>query len=292
MNVRPATPADAEAVADLFNALEVALLGHRTSFDAEGVRGWWQTIAYETNTWLFEEDGALVAATGGQVFDGTGNSAGGVHPDAFGRGLGTRLLELVENRFVEENATRMHSWTIAADERGNDLFSRRGFREVRRFWDMAIELDDELPEPLVAIEVFGEDDAPGFHAALEEAFADHWEHTPEPFEKWWSRQQARANYDPSLWLLIRDADEIVAVCRNEARPSGGYVGAIGVRRAWRGRGYAKALLHRAFREFRRRGMTHASLGVDASNPTGATRLYESVGMHVEVEHIVWEKSLP
>ena len=39
-------------------------------------------------------------------------------------------------------------------------------------------------------------------------------------------------------------------------------------------------------------MTSASLGVDAANETGATKLYESVGMHVELEVVVWEKVLP
>ena len=35
----------------------------------------------------------------------------------------------------------------------------------------------------------------------------------------------------------------------------------------------------------------STLGVDASNATGATQLYESVGMRVEMEEIVWEKAL-
>jgi ribosomal protein S18 acetylase RimI-like enzyme len=75
------------------------------------------------------------------------------------------------------------------------------------------------------------------------------------------------------------------------RASGGYVGVLGVRRPWRGRGYGRALLHHSFREFRRRGATHATLGVDAANATGATQLYKSVGMRVEQEEIVWEKVL-
>jgi hypothetical protein len=31
--------------------------------------------------------------------------------------------------------------------------------------------------------------------------------------------------------------------------------------------------------------------VDASNPTGATRLYEKVGMHIAVEDVLYEKEL-
>ena len=38
-------------------------------------------------------------------------------------------------------------------------------------------------------------------------------------------------------------------------------------------------------------MTRVTLGVDAENPTGATQLYERVGMHVEAENVVFEKTL-
>jgi mycothiol synthase len=291
MNVRSATREDAPAVAELFGSVEEALLGRPSSFDAEAVRGWWQTISFETNTWLFEEGGTLLAAAGGELYGSRGNCGGAVHPTAQGRGLGSRLVELVEDRLAEEGATRIHSWALAADPRAAELFAQRGYHEARRFWEMAIELDQEPPEPSAAVEVFREEDGPVFHTALEEAFEDHWEPHPESFADWWARQRERSNYDPSLWFEIRDGDEVVAVARNEIRPAGGYVGALGVRRAWRGRGYGRALLLHSFREFRRRGLTRATLGVDAANPTGATHLYESVGMYVEQEEIVWEKVL-
>jgi mycothiol synthase len=156
---------------------------------------------------------------------------------------------------------------------------------------MAIDLEEEPPEPTAVIETFREEEAPALHAANEEAFEDHWEPHAEPFEKWWERQQGRPNYDPSLWFVVHHGDELVALARNELRSSGGYVGSLAVRRPWRGRGYGRALLLHTFREFRRRGMTRATLGVDATNPTGATHLYESVEMHVETEEIVWEKQL-
>jgi mycothiol synthase len=291
VNVRSATMEDAPAVAELFRSVEESVLGRPSGFDDEAVRGWWQTIAFETNTWLFEEDGTLVAAAGCQAHGDRGNSGGAVHPSAQGRGLGTQLLELVEGRLAEEGAARVHSWAVAADERAAELFTGRGYHEARRFWEMAIDLHGEPPEPPAAIEPFREEDAAAFHAALEEAFEDHWEPHPEPFEEWWKRQRGRANFDPSLWFVIREGDEIAAVTRNELRTHAGYIGALGVRRPWRGRGYGRALLLHSFREFRRRGSSRVTLGVDAANPTGATQLYESVGMHVEQEEIVWEKSL-
>jgi mycothiol synthase len=291
VNIRPATREDVPAIAELFGSVEEGLLGRPSGVDRDMVEGWLQMVAFETNTWLFEEDGALVAGAFGQLIGERGNFGGAVRPSAQRRGLGSHLIDLVEARLADEGAVRLHGWAFAADDRASELFRSRGYSEARRFWEMAIELADEPPEPGAPIERFREEDAEAFHAAIEEAFEDHWEPHHETFEEWWARQQARSNYDPSLWFLIRDGDEVAAVARNDMRAAGGYVGVLGVRVPWRGRGYGRALLRHSFREFRRRGATRATLGVDAFNATGATQLYESMGMHVEQEEIVWEKLL-
>src|SRR5262249_21450233 len=143
MNVRPATREDAAAVAGGFAAVEEELLGRPSDFGADAVQGWWQTIAFQTNTWLFEEDGVVIAGAGGQAQGDRGNGGGAVRPCAWGRGLGTRLIELVEGRLAQDGAARVHSWALAADERASELFRRHGYHEARRFWEMAIEFDDE-----------------------------------------------------------------------------------------------------------------------------------------------------
>jgi ribosomal protein S18 acetylase RimI-like enzyme len=100
------------------------------------------------------------------------------------------------------------------------------------------------------------------------------------------------DYDPTLWFVVRAGEEIAAAVWNLAnRNGGGYVAALGVRRRWRGLGLGKALLYHSFAEFVRRGQTRVTLGVDAESPTGATKLYERVGMHVELESVVFEKAL-
>jgi mycothiol synthase len=289
--LRPARPDDAAAVAELFGSVEEMVLGRPSTLDEQAVHGWWQNIDFETNTWLFEEYGTFVAGAFGKVFGDRGNGAGAVRPSAQGQGLGTRLIQLLQDRFAAEGARRAHSWALAGDENASELFRLQGYGEARRFWEMAIDFAEEPPEPAVPAEPFQERYARAFHAAIEEAFEDHWEPHPEPFEAFWERQRARTNYDPTLWFVIRDGDEIAAVARNEMRAGDGYVGVLGVRRPWRGRGYGRALLLHSFREFHRRGARRATLGVDAANPTGATHLYESAGMHVDQEEIVWEKQL-
>jgi ribosomal protein S18 acetylase RimI-like enzyme len=186
----------------------------------------------------------------------------------------------------------MHQFALGTDLFAHELLQGRGYRDVRHFYEMAIELTErpDVPEVEIASLQPGEEEA--FHDALDAAFQDHWEHHSRPFGEWWERHASNPNFDPGLWFLIRSDGEIAAVARNEAnRNGGGYVGALGVRREFRGRGYAKALLYRTFAEFWDRGMPRVTLGVDAANPTGATHLYEAVGMHVESENVVYEKAL-
>ena len=96
-------------------------------------------------------------------------------------------------------------------------------------------------------------------------------------------------FDPSLQFLARDGDEIVGFCFCSPSDAGdetaGYVQSLGVRPAWRRRGLGRALLLHAFREYHRRGTSRVALHVDSESLTGATHLYESVGMRVtELTH--------
>jgi len=293
---RPATREDAAAVAALLADDDTALYGQPSRLSPVDVHSWWARVDLEHDSWLLEEDGRPVAVGWFERHDPLGIHIGVVAQGAKGRGLGGKLVDLGEDRALAVDAPRVHTWAPAPDHAAAELFESRGYREVRRFYDMAIELTEPVPEPSLpdglAIEVFAEEDARVFHDAMGEAFEDHWEFHPQPFEQWWEQKQAAPDYDPTLWFLIRDDGEVAAVVRNDPeRNGGGYVGALGVRRPWRGRGLGKALLLHTFAEFLRRGQTRVTLGVDAANPTGATKLYERVGMHVETEATVFEKAL-
>jgi len=64
-----------------------------------------------------------------------------------------------------------------------------------------------------------------------------------------------------------------------------------VRAPWRGRGLGQALLLASFAEFHRRCRMRVELGVDSANPTGATRLYERVGMRERFRFDRYERNL-
>jgi mycothiol synthase len=283
-------------VAALAAADETALLRVPSRLGEIDILNWWTRVEIERDSWLLEEDGELVAAGWYQTAEELGMHAGIVAEAAKGRGLGSMLADLGESRALAAEVARVHTWTLGADVLARELFAGRGYREVRRFYDMAIELDAEPPPPAVpdglTLEVFADADARAFYEALNEAFQDHWEHHQIPFDRWWEEKLRGPGFDPSLWFVVRDGDEVAAAIRNDAdRNGGGYVAAVGVRRRWRGRGLGRALLLRTFAEFHRRGTRRVTLGVDAESPTGATALYDRVGMHVESEMVVFEKEL-
>jgi ribosomal protein S18 acetylase RimI-like enzyme len=173
---------------------------------------------------------------------------------------------------------------------------RRGFRVVRHSLRMTIDLDGSLDEPAwpegMTVRCFRPGDERTFYEAHQEAFADTWEPIEEAYEAWAHWVLDAPPFDPELWFLAEQESETAgfAICKVHASDAElGWVFVLGVRRPWRGRGLGRALLLHAFREFRRRGLRRAGLGVDSQSPTGANRLYESVGMSEVARFEVREK---
>lgn len=187
---------------------------------------------------------------------------------------------------------QMHSGSYEHDVVYGGLLESAGLEVVRRFWHMKRSLDGVPPEPPalpqgVRIRVADADDETErrlIHRLVEETFADHWNHIALPFEEWNAFLEASPGKDPSQWW-IAEVDGVpagIAIGANtQAEIGSGYVRNLGVLRDFRGRGIAKALLAYAFADFVRRGYTGAALGVDSESPTGATRLYEGMGMSID-----------
>jgi ribosomal protein S18 acetylase RimI-like enzyme len=92
-------------------------------------------------------------------------------------------------------------------------------------------------------------------------------------------------------MVAWDGNQIAGFSQNRYRMGIGWIGTLGVRRPWRKIGLGYSLLIHSFGEFYKRGTKTIGLGVDASNPTGATRLYQKAGMHAASEFVTYEKEL-
>ena len=135
-------------------------------------------------------------------------------------------------------------------------------------------------------------DEMAIHDVLHEAFAEHFALTVEPFDRWWSQWEVDPLFDPSLFLLAEAGDAgAVGVACDFVDEGIGWIGDLGVRLAWRGRGIGRALLGASFDAFRARGLDSARLNVDAENETRAADLYRSVGMGEHRRYLVFEKPL-
>jgi mycothiol synthase len=291
---RVARPADAEAVAELAAAIG-EWLGVRIDFGVDDIRDMWRTADLARDAWAWERSGRL-AAFGNLRGRGNRISANGfVHPDFLGRGLGTAILGATEARARERGVPKLENGILAADRAAAALLEANGYRDVRHYYKMAIQLEAAPPEPEwpegLEPRPFEREHARAFHAADDEAFADEWEYEPEPFDEFVAKRLERPGFDAELWTGVWDGDEIAATLIADQRFGGGWIAGLGVRRPWRRRGLGLALLLRSFRQFYERGERRVCLSVDSDNRSGATRLYERAGMHVEREEVLYEKEL-
>jgi len=235
---------------------------------------------------------------------------GGIHPDHVGHGLGHALLAWAKQRATHQidkapPGTRVTwgSYSAEGHEPSTSLMSDVGLELSRYFMDMEIEFESRPPAPAVpdgiSIRQFEPDtELAALAFVTQEAFRDHYGFVESPMEQRISRLQHWMNasdHNPALWWVAEQDGELVGhnLCfdSNEGDETIGYVGTLGVLRSHRGRGLGRALLLTSFAEFYDSGKKGASLGVDADSLTGATRLYESVGMHAGVRYAGWELEL-
>lgn len=292
---RVATPADIRVAADIVRAEERSLRGE-SMWDVGDIADFWRLANFEDGSWIVERGRVPVAFVACLERNDETHSWASVHPDAEGNGLGSWLLGRAEQRALKVGSRSVQAGRFAENSAGHALLEGLGFRDVRHFYRMRIELDREPESPQwpagVEPATFRQEDARAFHEALNEAFAGEWGFLSLPFDEWRRIRLQAPDTDLSLWFMAREGDEIAGVARCEGkRDGGGWIGALGVRSRWRRRGLGLALLRHAFREFHRRGEPHVGLGVDAANPTGATKLYERAGMRVISEDVVYEKEL-
>ena len=311
--VRPPAMSDLNAVVDLMNACTVADIG-LVNFTAESVGRYWQgdDLNLETDARIMiAPDGQLVGFA--QFMEETPPTPYDidtwVHPDFLTQGVGEALLQWIDER-AQTAMTRApegvpisieHIFVYAQNRSACERLEKFGYQKARTFHRMRIDMAAPPPAPQlpdgITIRTFrrGQEER-ALYDAFEEAQADEWGHERLPYDKWlYYFIECESKFDPTLWFLACDGDEIVgyALCRwdRPGEPDGSTVRYLAVRREWRRRGIALALLHHTFGEIYRRGKRKVGLGVDATSLTGAERLYERAGMFVFQKTLNYQKQL-
>ncbi|MDQ2984619.1 MAG: GNAT family N-acetyltransferase [Actinomycetota bacterium] len=223
-----------------------------------------------------------------------------VHPNARGRGVGTAMLQAAESlarkRLEHDDGALLRSAIAGKNEGGRKLHEAQGYSYVRSFFRMEAELDSRPDEPEwpegLAVRQFQPGDERLLYDCLRDAFLDHWEGDRQlPFERWSKFEFDEITFRPAATFIVFDHDEPTAGVLSAHRFGMGWIGSLGVRRAWRKQGLGLGLLRRAFGVLYDEGERKVGLGVDAENTTGATRLYERAGMHVAARFDTFQKQV-
>jgi mycothiol synthase len=255
-------------------------------------------VAFRDVEWIDTNDGLREYRLGGTV-----------HPDWRRRGIGTWLLRESEahartrDAALPTDAPRHYgTWQPATADGALALMAAAGYEPVRWFFDMVRPTMDEIVEPPLPdgleLRPAASDQLRQLWDADVEAFRDHWggfDGSDARFAEW----QSDPKFDPSLFVVAWDGDQIAGGVINEINETEnaafgrrrGWLASVFVRRPWRRRGLARAVVARSLVVLRDRGMSSAGLGVDADNPTGALRLYEEAGFEPEFRSTAFRKPM-
>jgi mycothiol synthase len=287
---------DAAGVTEVVVALEASLYG-QTAFSQADLEDEWSDLDLAGNARVIRDGERIVGYGAVRELGELWRAEAYVHPDAHGRGIGKVIATALEQDAARRGARRIQNSVLEADDAARRLLESLGYRAVRVFREMRIDLQapppaPEWPDGLRVVAFEPERDARELHAAHQEAFADHWDHTPRDFESWSKGHLDSDRFDPTLWCVVRAGDEIAAgtICTADTY-GGGFVHALFTRRPWRRQGVGAALLADSFGRFWKRGEHSVGLGVDAANDTGAFRLYERAGMAPVLGWVMYEKEI-
>jgi mycothiol synthase len=317
LSLRGPTLDDIPAVVALMNTVSQAEEGV-TLTDEDLVRREWKYpgwVPERDARFAFAPDGTLVGyiEVWQQLATVKIHTWGCVHPAYQGRGLGAALLNWAESyaggllpEAPQGARVVLINGANSRNERAGRLLAGRGYRLVRHYWRMAVDLDRDVtpdlpawPDGITVRPYFPKIDDRFVYRVVQESFRDHWGYTQQPYDQWLPWATSAADFDPALWFLAvtteSGGDEIVgvALCRPSVPedPDMAWIGTLGVLREYREQGIGSALLRYAIGEFHRLGKTRVGLTVDAENASGATRLYEQVGMRVFRQWDRYEKTL-
>jgi mycothiol synthase len=241
---------------------------------------------------------------------------GEIHPEHRRRGLGSMVLSWMEARGHQILASRPddlpHYLRTSSLDHLQDraaLFEQHGFQPVRYGFRMRRDLHQPFPEAPMPEDIQLARWDPALDLAVleacNEAFRDHWGFIPVPEEVWhlWLTQHPYFRPELTFLALAKDTGpgenpvagfSINQVRQEENQATGineGWIQELGVRRNWRKRGVATALLCASLQAFKQAGLDYAGLGVDTENLTGALRIYERLGFEPIKRSITFSKGV-
>lgn len=216
-------------------------------------------------------------------------------PDWRGKGIRHCMLRYCERRLSEtakEHTTDRKRYFRAfardTEEHWRKVLEDEGYKVLLYSFkmvhtDLTNVRDLPLPEG-VEIKSAREEDVKLFFAAWNEATREM-NDAPRLADEMIEQMKMDPSWNPSLWQLAWHNGKVIgtvmvvidSVENEKHNRKRGVTELISIARPWRSKGIAKAMIARALRILKEKGMNEATLGVDANNASGALALYERMG---------------
>lgn len=214
-----------------------------------------------------------------------------------------RLREIAAGHHTQDRK-ELEVWVKAEMNDWRRLVLANGYKDAWHLFEMRRPNLDNIPDHKlpagIEIRPVTRENFRLVYAGAREAFLDERSFTEERWgEEACERTLANPELRIDLWQVAWDGDQIVGgvaviispeenAAMNRKR---GWTEAVFVRRPWRKKGVARALLASSLRVLKEVGMEEAALGVDTDNPSGALRIYQDMGYVADFEFVFARKPL-
>ncbi len=233
-----------------------------------------------------------------------------IHPEHRGKEIGQTILAWIEaatcKQFTLHNngfPKRLQMSCSIHQQDQIDLYKNNGFSPKKYAYKMQRDLkmpipNKPFPQGLQLIS-WQKDLDNALMLTFNKAFNKQ-EGVPKMNQELWQKFFIGVpQFRDDLTYLAMDDNTIVGFCVNwvnvdkntGSSPKEGWIEALGVIPAWRGRGLASSLLTHSLKQFAAEGLEEAGLDVDTQNPTGALRLYQNLGFTTVKETVTLSKTV-
>lgn len=290
MRLRPATPADAQAAADLVIAVDLAEIGE-VDYSLADLHDEWKEPGFDLakDAVVVEDDSGTPI---GYAHFRSNDLMVAVDPRREGEGAGTALHRWAEQRGRERGESRLRQAIGDRAETARAFLTANGWAPTRSFWRMDREVGPDEEADETGLRELKATDAPALHAISEAAFAGDGAYHSQTLETWTQREFGAHGLDHQLSRVAEEHGEPTGFAlARRWEDEVVYVPLLAVLPQAAGKGLGSRLLKAVFAAAGAANQRHVRLNVASDNPN-ATRLYERVGMSQRWRVDDYQKPLP